>query len=57
MEVPAGYSTEHEEFLRDLRDSGEVNMFAASPHLEIAFELNRAEAKAYLMYWMKNCKE
>ena len=42
------------EFLDDLRDSGITNMFGAASFLEDEFpELNREEAKAVLMEWMR----
>lgn len=45
---------EHQEFLEDLRESGEVNMFGAAPYLMEEFpELDRREAKAIVQEWMR----
>lgn len=44
---------EHKEFLDDLRESGETNMFGATPYLQREFpELTREEARAILKEWM-----
>ena len=42
------------EYLEDLRDSGEVNMFLAAPYLEFEFGLDRREAKNILLAWIKS---
>jgi len=42
------------EYLNDLRDSGEVNMFLATPYLEFEFGLDRREAKNILLAWIKS---
>ena len=42
------------EYLEDLRDSGEVNMFLATPYLEFEFGLDRKEAKRILLAWIKS---
>ena len=41
------------EYLDDLRESGVTNMFGASPFLQEAFGLDRAEANRILGLWMK----
>ena len=43
---------EHKEFLDELRESGEVNMFGARPHLMEEFDLTKEEAGAILSEWM-----
>jgi len=41
-------------FLDELRESGAVNMFGASPYLrEMYPALSKAEARQVLGYWMK----
>jgi len=45
------------EYLSDLRDSGEVNMFGAAPYLIRDFGMSRAEAREALLGWMKKPKE
>ena len=45
--------TEYFRYLDTLRDSGVTNMFGAAPFLQEAFDLDKAEAKKYLMGWMK----
>lgn len=41
------------EFLDDLRESGVVNMFGAGPHVQQEFMVDKREAKAFVMEWMK----
>lgn len=46
---------EHKEFLDELRESGETNMFGARPYLLEEFpELTKEEAKEVLSQWMKS---
>jgi hypothetical protein len=40
------------EFLEDLRESGEVNMFGAGPYLQEVFGMSRHEARKVLLSWM-----
>jgi uncharacterized protein YciI len=54
LEKPKKLIEAHLEFLDDLRDSGETNMFGAAPYLMNEFiDLERADAKAITVYWMK----
>lgn len=48
---------EHKEFLDDLRESGETNMFGARPYLMAEFSLDKNEAKEILMQWMASFEE
>lgn len=48
---------EYFEFLDDLRDSGEVNMFGARPILADAFNLDKKESGEILKAWMDTFKE
>ena len=41
------------DFLEDLRQSGDTNMFGASPYLQRAFGLDDTEAHAILGRWMR----
>ena len=41
-------------FLENLRRSGEINMFGATPYLQDYFNLTKSEAKKILLDWMKN---
>jgi hypothetical protein len=41
------------EFLNRLRESGETNMYGASPYLACAFSLHKREASKILMEWMQ----
>lgn len=45
--------SEHKEYLDDLRESGETNMFGASPYLQDEFGLTKQEARAILSEWMR----
>ena len=40
------------EFLDRLRETGQVNMFGASPYVQEAFGVDRKEAKQLLLNWM-----
>lgn len=41
------------EFLNRLRESGETNMYGASPYLACAFDLPKREASKILVEWME----
>ena len=41
------------EFLNRLRESGETNMYGASPYLACAFDLPKREASKILVEWMQ----
>jgi hypothetical protein len=43
---------EYLEYLDELRESGETNMFGARPYLMDEFDLNKDEAGKVLHYWM-----
>ena len=43
----------HLEFLDELRESGEINMFGAAPYLTDIFDLSKQEARKVLTYWMQ----
>jgi len=45
------------EYLDELRESGEVNMFGSGTYLQSAFGLSRHEAKDVVMEWMKTFGE
>ena len=40
------------DYLEDLRDSGQINMFGASPYIVEAFGLNKYQAREILSEWM-----
>ena len=40
-------------FLDELRESGDTNMYGATPYLQERFGLDKAEARQVLGYWMK----
>jgi len=44
-------------YLEELRQSGETNMFGASPYLESVFGLSRRKAIKVLSNWMENYQE
>lgn len=41
-------------YLEELRQSGETNMYGATPYLMREFDLSNDEAKKILLDWMKN---
>lgn len=48
------YDEKYYEYLDGLRESGQTNMFGASPYLEQQFpELTQRKAKDILVDWMK----
>lgn len=49
-------TAEHKTFLDELRESGETNMFGASPYLQEEFGLDKHEARAILSEWMASFK-
>lgn len=49
---------EHKEFLDELRESGETNMFGAAPYLREEFpDLSKQEARDIVAEWMRTFKE
>jgi hypothetical protein len=46
-------TSEHHDFLIELRDSGETNMWGAAPYIEREFNVSRADAKTILLEWIK----
>ena len=54
IERPSFVTEDHLEFLDDLRESGNTNMWGARPYLLGKFpELSTQETKEILMYWTK----
>ena len=49
--------SEYFEFLDDLRESGEINMFGAPSVLQEVFDLGRYEARDIVASWMKQCNK
>ncbi len=43
---------EYYTFLNRVREDGQINMFAAAPLLQDAFELGRNDARRVLVSWM-----
>ena len=48
---------EYLDYLVELRDSGETNMWGAAPYLEREFGLTRREAKDILIKWIESFKQ
>ena len=58
IEKPEGLIEEHLEYLDELRESGDTNMFGARPYLMDEFpELEEKQASKILSYWMKTFSE
>lgn len=51
--APKGLTEYHLDFLDDLRESGECNMWGAAPYLIDQFDLDHETARSYLIFWMK----
>lgn len=47
------YKMEQFIYLNKLRESGETNMYGASPYLQCAFDMTRREASKVLIEWME----
>ena len=47
------YKMEYFIYLNRLRESGETNMFGASPYLQCAFSMKKREASKILVEWMQ----
>jgi len=52
IEKPEIVTDDHLEFLDDLRESGETNMYGAGPYLIDEFGMSRKEARETTLYWM-----
>lgn len=44
-------------YLEDLRESGQTNMFGAAPYISEEFALNKYQAREILAEWMNSYKE
>ncbi len=53
IERPEIVRDEHLDYLDDLRESGETNMFGAARYLVGHFNVPYQDAKAILSYWME----
>lgn len=55
---PDFVTDEHLEYLDELRESGDTNMFGARPYLMLEFpDLSKDEASKVLVYWMQSFSE
>jgi len=45
------------QYLNDLRESGDTNMWGAAPYVEAHFAMTRNEARAMVTIWMSNFSE
>jgi hypothetical protein len=50
---PTFITDEHLEYLDDLREGGETNMFGAGRYLMKSFKVTSTVAREILAYWMK----
>ena len=58
IDRPAVVTDEHLNYLDDLRESGDTNMFGAKPYLMGAFpELDKQDTCVVLSYWMASFGE
>ena len=53
MRRPEFITDEHLKYLDNLRNSGETNMYGASPYIQQEFAVSNSKAKVILKYWMK----
>lgn len=57
MEKPEIVEDEHLEYLDDLRESGQTNMFGAGSYLREEFGMDGKESSTILSYWMETFSE
>lgn len=57
MERPDCLTDEHLEYLDELRESGDTNMWAAGAWLQAEFDIDKQQAGAVLRYWMDTFSE
>jgi hypothetical protein len=53
VQAVSAYKMEYFIWLNRLRESGETNMYGASPYLQCAFSMNKREARKILVEWME----
>ena len=53
VQAVSAYKMEQFIYLNRLRESGETNMYGASPYLQCAFDMTRREASKVLIEWME----
>ena len=56
MEGHKTESASYKQFLDDLRDSGEINMFGAPAVLQEEFGVSREQARQIVIAWMEDFK-
>lgn len=56
MEENKILTQEHKDYLIELRDSGETNMWAAAPYIEQQFDVTRQKANRILVEWIQSFK-
>lgn len=54
---PEHVTDEMMEYLFELRETAQVNMFHAPRFLAVEFDLNPADAKEAAFYWMQNFEQ
>ena len=54
MEEHKTESASYKQFLDDLRDSGEINMFGAPAVLQEEFGVSREQARQIVIAWMED---
>ena len=54
MSRPKFVTQEHLDYLDDLRESGQTNMYGAGPYLMRDFDIERELSHKILDYWMKS---
>ena len=57
IERPNIVEDEHLVYLDALRESGETNMFGATPYIADKFDIDERSAKKILLYWIRSYSE
>lgn len=53
MSRPDYVTDEHLDYLDDLRESGDTNMYGAGPYVVERFGITKKEARDIVKYWME----
>jgi len=57
MDKPESVTEEHLEYLDDLRESGDTNMYGAGAYVQREFGVQIEDAREILVYWMDTFSE
>jgi hypothetical protein len=53
QQLPEGMTSDHFEYLDELRDSGRTNMYGAARYLVDEMEVPEAKSHKYVIHWLE----